>query len=353
MSVGAGICAMSNAVMPLATRGVHCGDRGFGSVPHTRSTTWRRCSGVVPQQPPTTFTPISRTNSSCAAASASGVSGYTARPPSLWGIPAFGMTLMGSGTFSVSQRTGWRMCSGPVEQFSPMTSTPSATRTVAAAAMSVPSSMRPLVSSVTWAWMGTYSRPASARACFSPATWAFTSSMSWLVSIRSTSTPPSSSPRACSANAAISSSYVMAPSDGSLVDGRKPLGPMLPATKRGRSGVAYRSHARRASSAAARFSATTRSCSPYSRMVSRLARNVSVSTASQPTSRKLAWISSITSGRLRTRWSLHPSSASPPKSARVSSRAWMLVPMAPSKTTTRREMASRYGEWLMSYLVRS
>ena len=46
------------------------------------------------------------------------------------------------------------MCSGPVEQFSPMTSTRSASSVVIALAMSVPSSMRPLVSSVTCACTG-------------------------------------------------------------------------------------------------------------------------------------------------------------------------------------------------------
>ena len=45
------------------------------SVPRTRSTTWRRCSGVVPQQPPTRERPYSRTNVSCASARSSGVSG--------------------------------------------------------------------------------------------------------------------------------------------------------------------------------------------------------------------------------------------------------------------------------------
>ena len=116
---------------------------------------------------------------------------------------------------------------------------------------------------------------------------------------------------------------------------------MLPATKRGRSAVAKRSHARRATSAAVRFSASTSSWSPYSRMVRRLARKVFVSTTSHPTSRKLAWMASMTSGRVTTRWSLHPSSASPPKSPAVSPRSWMLVPMAPSKTRTRSRSAVR------------
>ena len=127
---------------------------------------------------------------------------------------------MGRGQFSASHRTGSRMCSGPVEQLRPMTSTRSAWSTVAAAAMSVPRSMRPEVSRVTWAWTATSSRPSAASARRIPVTWAFTSSMSWLVSMRSTSTPPSTSPVACSAKTSTSSSYVMAPSDGSDVLGR-------------------------------------------------------------------------------------------------------------------------------------
>ena len=49
---------------------------------------------------------------------------------------------------------GSRMCSGPVEQLRPMTSMPMPSRMASAALMSVPSNMRPVVSSVTWAWIG-------------------------------------------------------------------------------------------------------------------------------------------------------------------------------------------------------
>ncbi len=51
------------------------GSRSAGASPRTRSTNSRRCSGVVPQQPPTSDSPYSATNVSCASASSTGVSG--------------------------------------------------------------------------------------------------------------------------------------------------------------------------------------------------------------------------------------------------------------------------------------
>src|SRR5438045_509917 len=45
-----------------------------------------------------------------------------ARPfPEFNGIPAFGITLIGIPVRSETKRSGSRMCSGPVEQFSPLT----------------------------------------------------------------------------------------------------------------------------------------------------------------------------------------------------------------------------------------
>ena len=49
------------------------GERRAGSRSPTASTTWRRCSGVVPQQPPTTLTPSSATWRRWNSASCSGV----------------------------------------------------------------------------------------------------------------------------------------------------------------------------------------------------------------------------------------------------------------------------------------
>ena len=49
------------------------GWRGAGARPPTVSMTRRRCSGVVPQQPPTMLMPSSAVKRSWAAASSSGV----------------------------------------------------------------------------------------------------------------------------------------------------------------------------------------------------------------------------------------------------------------------------------------
>src|SRR5512146_155665 len=51
----------------------------------------------------------------------------------------------------------------------------------------------------------------------------------------------------------------------------------------------------------------------------------------------------MTSGRVRTRWSLQPSNDFPPKSSADRWKRWMFVPIAPSKTSTRWASAARYG----------
>ncbi len=59
--------------------------------------------------------------------------------------------------------------------------------------------------------------------------------------------------------------------------------------------------------AAARLISATLSCRSYSASTMRVAPKVLVSTTSQPTLKKSAWMSLIMSGRLRTRSSLQPS----------------------------------------------
>src|SRR5688572_6283393 len=49
----------------------------------------------------------------------------------------------------------------------------------------------------------------------------------------------------------------------------------------------------------------------------------------------------MASGRVRTRFSLQPSSAAPPKSAGPRSNCWIIVPMAPSRTRMRSRRAPR------------
>src|SRR5262249_21129134 len=73
------------------------------------------------------------------------------------------------------------------------------------------------------------------------------------------------------------------------------------------------------------------------------APKVAVSTPSDPTEKNSSCMRATTSGRVRTRFSLQPSSASPPKSSGLRSWACMNVPKAPSSTSTRSCIASRNG----------
>ena len=124
------------------------------------------------------------------------------------------------------------MSSGPVEQLRPITWTSSAVSVVSTASMSVPSSiLPPCGSSETLAWIGSV-RPASLNASRAPKIAAFTSRMSWAVSMMIRSAPPSTSPLACSVKTSTSLAKLMSPRVGSSLAGRKPVGPIEPATKR-------------------------------------------------------------------------------------------------------------------------
>ena len=67
------------------------------------------------------------------------------------GSPAFGTTLTKQRDASTRYRIGSRMCDGPVEQLSPMTSIGNASSVAQTELMSVPSSIRPVTSSVACA----------------------------------------------------------------------------------------------------------------------------------------------------------------------------------------------------------
>ena len=109
------------------------------------------------------------------------------------------------GQNSPRKRIASRMSSGPVEQFSPITSTFSASSVHSTAEMSVPSSiLPPLGSSETEVWIGSV-RPVLLKASRAPNTAALTSRMSCAVSMMIRSAPPSISPAACSAKTSTSS----------------------------------------------------------------------------------------------------------------------------------------------------
>ncbi len=65
---GRGSWRRAIAAIALATAGRHTGWRRRGVDARTASTSWRMCSGVVPQQPPTTLAPKSRTNAAICSA---------------------------------------------------------------------------------------------------------------------------------------------------------------------------------------------------------------------------------------------------------------------------------------------
>ncbi len=191
------------------------------------------------------------------------------------------------------------MSSGPVEQLSPITWTSSAVSVVSTAWMSVPSSiLPPLGSSETEHWIGSL-RPVVLNASRAPKIAALTSRMSCAVSMISRSAPPWIRPSDCSWKTSTRSRKRMSPSVGSSEAGRKPVGPIEPATKRSSP------TALRAISAARWLISTVWSASPHSSSFSRLAWKVSVSTTSAPASTIDVWTPSITSGRLRISASWH------------------------------------------------
>ena len=209
------------------------------------------------------------------------------------------MQWTGSGLVSPRKRIASRMSSGPVEQLSPITSTSSASSVVSTAWMSVPSSiLPPLGSSETLVWIGSV-RPVSAKASRAPKIAALTSRMSCAVSMMIRSAPPSTRPRACSAKTSTRVAKEMSPRVGSVEAGRKPVGPIEPATKRSSPA------ALRAISAALTLISSVCSPRPHSSSFSREPWKVSVSTTSAPASSIELWTPSITSGRFRISASWH------------------------------------------------
>jgi hypothetical protein len=114
-------------------------------------------------------------------------------PSTTLGSPALGRQEIGMGALSLNWRSGSYISTGPVAQLRPMTSMPSVLSAVMAAPISVPGNMRPVISMVTWAWIGTM-RPWRTIARWHAAIAALPESRSNMVSTSSRSTPPSSSP---------------------------------------------------------------------------------------------------------------------------------------------------------------
>ena len=107
------------------------------------------------------------------------------------------MQAMGTRLAPDKCRSASLISTGPVAQLRPTTSTCMASSTVRAAPISVPGSMRPVSSMVTCVCSGT-TRPSVIMARRAPLMAALTDSRSNCVSMSRRSTPPSSSPSACS-----------------------------------------------------------------------------------------------------------------------------------------------------------
>ncbi len=215
------------------------------------------------------------------------------------------MQWTGSGEVSPRKRIASRMSSGPVEQLSPTTSTSIAVRVVSTDWMSVPSSiLPPFGSSETLICSGSV-RPVSLNAWRAPKIAALTSRMSCAVSMMIRSAPPLTRPVACSVKTSARRPKEMSPRVGSVEAGRKPVGPIEPATKR--SGPA----ALRAISAALVLISIVCSPRPHSSSLIREPWKVSVSTTSAPASSIEVWTPSITSGRFSTNASWHLPSRPP------------------------------------------
>ena len=124
------------------------------------------------------------------------------------------------------------------------------------------------------------------------------------VSITNASTPPSSSPSACSWNASRASSGSMLPSGARYL----PSGPIEPTTSTSRPMLSRTS---RASLAPRRLISRTRPWRPCAASLKRLAPKVLVSIRSEPACMYSAWIDCTILGSLRFSTSKHASSGTP------------------------------------------
>ena len=158
------------------------------------------CCGVVPQQPPTMSILYSSMKRRMAMANASARNGYSVRPSSKMGKPAFGITLTARSQCFAKYAICSAISTGPVAQFKPKLAIGNGFNALTTAAMSLPSNMVPVVSMVTLTKIGMSFtvRPDCASASMHALMAHFTCNKSWHVSIMKQSTPPSINPSACS-----------------------------------------------------------------------------------------------------------------------------------------------------------
>ena len=243
------------------------GSRGAGArggTPATASAIARMCSGVLPQQPPTTFSRPARANSPSTSAICSGVSSYS---PNAFGSPAFGCADTSTSVLAASSRRWGRSSSAPSAQFRPTENRSACAVEMAKASGVWPDSVRPLASVMVPESMIGARRPTAVNASSHANSAAFALSVSKTVSMRTRSTPPSRSATTCSVYASASWLKVIARKPGRSTSGESEavrlVGPTDPATHRRRpSRAAAASTTSRAIRAAARFISRTRAWVP-------------------------------------------------------------------------------------------
>ncbi|CAM5414097.1 hypothetical protein STANM309S_01994 [Streptomyces tanashiensis] len=223
---------------------------------------------------------------------------------------------------------------GPVAQFRPIMSMPSGSRAVSAAPISEPSSIVPVVSTVTCTITGR-STPTQSRARRAPMTAAFVWSRSCEVSMSRASAPPRIRPSAFCWKASRRGSYVTCPRVGSFVPG-----PMEPRTQRapvgGRVGVGGGAGDPGAGLGQLVHLALDAVLGERGQV-----RPEGVGLDVVHADREVGVVGrqATMSGRVRLRISLQPSRFR--KSSIDGSAAWSMVPIAPSATTTRVANSSR------------
>ena len=201
---------MSSAVISDDTCGLTANDRPFAFRPtppgprSTASHSMARCSGIVPQHPPMMFTPNSSTNRIMPRVKSVGTIGKIVFPSTMTGMPAFGRALTIRGKCSAMYRTVSVSSGGPNAQLTPSTATSAigsnaATRADSSLPVSIDTPpFLPLLSNDPCTMIGSR-RPASAKATFAAAIAHLMHNRSCWVSTSSTSAPPASRPRTCSA----------------------------------------------------------------------------------------------------------------------------------------------------------
>ena len=216
-----------------------CGTSGTarGASPATAALIARMCAGVVPQQPPTTFTIPATANSRSTLDVKSGVSSY---PPISFGRPAFGCTVTKQPAVRESSWTYARSSFAPSAQLSPIDSGLAWAIEFQKASVTWPESVRPLASVIVPEIITGTRSPRSSKTSSIATIAAFAFSVSKIVSTRIVSAPPSSRPWVASRYDATSSSNDTlrkpASSTRGEIDAVRFVGPSTPATYRGRDG---------------------------------------------------------------------------------------------------------------------